>query len=53
MDIKVTKIFATCTYKRFMWVDTGECVICLRISQDMYNYLRKLGVPTAQSMRCK
>lgn len=53
MNINVTKIFATGTYKRFMWVDIGERVICLRISQEMYSYLRKIGVPTSQSMRVR
>lgn len=54
MNIKVIKILAIGSYKRFMWIELPNGSIkCLRISDDLYYYLKFFGVPTSQSLRGK
>lgn len=49
--MKVIKILATGTYKRFMWLEIDAVVYCIRINDACYTALKSIGVPTSQSLR--
>lgn len=51
--MKVIKILATGSYKRFMWFEIDGKVYCLRINDKVYCALKSIGVPTSQSLRKK
>lgn len=51
--MKVIKILATGTYKRFMWIEIDGKVYCVRINDEIYHVLKLIGIPTSQSMRHK
>ena len=52
MNIKIIKILAYGSNKRFMWVQMpNDDVHIVRISEKLYTQLRNLGVPTSQKLR--
>lgn len=52
MDVKIIKILAYGSNKRFMWLNiNNEIIRCIRISDELYYYLKNKGVPTCQSLR--
>ena len=53
IKMKVIKILATGTYKRFMWFEIDGVVYCVRINDEIYHALKSIGVPTSQSLRKK
>lgn len=48
MKYDVVKILAIGSYKRFMFINLGLRVYCVRISDHMYQQLKNQGVPTSQ-----
>lgn len=53
--IDYVKILAVGSYKCYVWfhfLHDSE-IFCLRITAKFYERLKKEGVPTAQSLRCK
>lgn len=52
-QIKLIKIWAYGSEKRFAWLDIDGYQVCVRIGHDLYKHLKANGVPTLQSLRSK
>ena len=53
VNLCVVKILASGCYNRFMWVFYDGKHQCIRINDDLYQYLKRIGVPTSQKLRFK
>lgn len=53
MKLKVVKILAYGSSKRYMWIETPNGNKCLFIDEKTYQWLKNNNVPTSQSIRGK